>query len=491
MILDVFKKITGWCILFSVLGILALAVPPTVFDADHPSFILIIGVIGIWRYCIGIMHYIRGIFFLYLIFPLHRRRARAAVADDPPAHVYLLVTSFRIEAKTTAMVYRSVIEEACNCSLPATVVASIVEQSDESIIRCLWDYYQPAEQVQLKIVRIPGTGKRDALASGFRAIAHDMPDPSSVVAVVDGDTVLEPDVIKRCIPYFSLFPRVGALTTNEFCDVLGSYWLSQWHKLRFAQRHISMCSMGLSKRVLTLTGRMSIFRASIVTEPAFIDDVQNDTLDHWRLGKFKFLTGDDKSSWYSLMRQGWDTYYVPDAMINTVEHPPEKTFLRCARVLMFRWYGNSLRQNSRATKLGLSRLGLLTYYVLWDQRISMWTCLLGLSTAIVCSLEYSISYLLCYLLWIAITRTVVTFLLLVSGHRVGPAFPLMLYFNQIFGSLMKIFVFYRLDVQSWTRQKTKLKKSDDRFQAQFNRISTPIMTVTAISTFLAIVLHLV
>src|SRR3546814_17241852 len=82
--------------------------------------------------------------------------------------------------------------------------------------------------------------------------------------------------------------------------------MSEWHKLRFAQRHLNMCSMALTRRVLTLTGRMSLFRVGIVTDPRFIDDVQNDALDHWRLGRFKFLTGDDKSSWFSLMRLGWD-----------------------------------------------------------------------------------------------------------------------------------------------------------------------------------------
>ena len=84
--------------------------------------------------------------------------------------------------------------------------------------------------------------------------------------------------------------------------------------------------------------------ASVVTNPEFIADVESDSLMHWRLGRFKFLTGDDKSSWYSLMRLGYDTFYVPDAAINTVEHPPEKSFIKASRKLMFRWYGNNLRQ---------------------------------------------------------------------------------------------------------------------------------------------------
>ncbi|MGY2498514.1 glycosyltransferase, partial [Klebsiella pneumoniae] len=43
---------------------------------------------------------------------------------------------------------------------------------------------------------------------------------------------------------------------------------------RFVQRHINMCSMALSKRVLTMTGRLSFFRASVMTNPEFIKDVE-------------------------------------------------------------------------------------------------------------------------------------------------------------------------------------------------------------------------
>jgi glycosyltransferase Alg8 len=483
---------TGWLLLGCLLCSLALLVPPEVFSAGHPEFLLVVGGIGLWRYGVGLMHYLRGLFFCYVVFPRHRKQAAAAVLAQPPSHIYLMVTSFRIDAMTTAMVYRSVISEAIHCGYPATVVASIVELSDESLIHTLWQQAAPPEdRVTLRFVRIPGTGKRDGLANGFRAIARDMPDEQALVAVVDGDTVLSDGIIRQSCPYFSLFPNVGALTTNEYCDVLGSYWMSQWHKLRFAQRHISMCSMALSKRVLTLTGRMSLFRASVVTEPDFISDVENDHLDHWRLGRFKFLTGDDKSSWFSMMRQGWDTYYVPDAEITTVEHPPSKSFIAAARQLMFRWYGNSLRQNSRATRLGIKRLGWFTYYVLFDQRISMWTSVLGLTAAVLAGFKYDIGYQVIYLLWIALTRTLVSLMLLASGHKVGPGFPLMLYFNQIFGSLIKIYVVFRLDRQSWTRQNTKLKHDHGAFQTWFNRWSTTAMTFSAVSVFMAVVVHLV
>ena len=71
-----------------------------------------------------------------------------------------------------------------------------------------------------------------------------------------------------------------------------------WHRLRFAQRQILMCSMALSGRLITLTGRMAAYPVRIATDPSFIDIVQNDSLDHWRLGRFRLLTGEDKSTAY-------------------------------------------------------------------------------------------------------------------------------------------------------------------------------------------------
>ena len=481
----------GWLLFLGALAALAATLPSGAFHPEHAAFWFTLGVIGIWRYSLGAVHFLRGLYFLKLVFPRARSRADAAGPDAAPSQVYLLITSFRIDAATTAAVYRAAIREASASRVPATIVASIVEMADEQLIKLLWETMAPPAHVQLRIVRVAGTGKRDALAQGFRAISRDVPAEDALVAVIDGDTVLDPGVIERTSPFFKLQPRLGALTTNEFCEVHGSAVMREWHRLRFAQRHLNMCSMALSHRVLTLTGRMSIFRACIVTNPEFIRDVQEDALDHWRLGYFRFLTGDDKSSWYSLMRLGWDTWYVPDASITTVEHPPDRSFVRASRKLMFRWYGNSLRQNSRATRLGVRRLGAFTMYVLFDQRISMWTSLLGLSVALLSAVLNGPALLHTYLLWICSSRTVLTLLLAAGGHRIGPAFPLLLYYNQIVGSLMKIKVMFHLDRQSWTRQKTTLSRDQSRLQAALNQWSSNAMLAASASLFLALCISLV
>ncbi|WP_417660282.1 mannuronan synthase [Pseudomonas sp.] len=481
----------GWLFYLSLLMLLALALPTSTFDPESKHYLLLIGAVGIWRYSMGAIHFVRGCLFLYLVYPYYKRKVRKLGAAADPSHVFLMVTSFRIDALTTAMVYRSVIREAIECGYPTTMVCSIVELSDELLVKSMWEKMNPPAHVKLNFVRIPGTGKRDGLAYGFRAISRQLPDNKAVVAVIDGDTVLDVGVVRKTVPWFQLFPNVGGLTTNEFCEVRGSYIMSEWHKLRFAQRHLNMCSMALSKRVLTMTGRMSVFRAQVVTNPEFIADVESDHLEHWRLGRFQFLTGDDKSSWFSLMRLGYDTFYVPDAAINTVEHPPEKSFIKASRKLMFRWYGNNLRQNSRALRLGINRLGAFTSVVLFDQRVSMWTSLLGLAVAVIASIKYSPSFIIIYLLWIGITRLILTLLLSLSGHRIGPVYPAILYYNQIVGAMVKIYVFFRLDQQSWTRQPTKLNRDLASFSRLFNSWSSRAMTFTATSVFIAALLALV
>jgi glycosyltransferase Alg8 len=485
------NALTGWLLFFTGICCLVLLVPEVTFDPTSKKFILLVGVVGIWRYSIGMIHFVRGMWFMKRVFPRLRAKVDAMGDAALPPHIYLMVTSFRIDALTTASVYNSVFKEAMASRVPCTVVASIVEMSDELLVLSLYAKHELVNHVELKIVRIPGTGKRDGLACGFRAISRDIPDEDAVVAVIDGDTVLEPGCVAKTVPFFKTRPNMGALTTNEFCEVKGSYVMSEWHKLRFGQRHINMCSMALSNRVLTLTGRMSVFRAKVVTNPLFIDDVQYDNIFHWRLGHFRFLTGDDKSSWYSMMRLGWDTFYVPDAVVQTIEHPPNPNFFKASKQLMFRWYGNNLRQNARAIKLKPKRLGWFAYYVINDQRISMWTSLFGLSIAVAATLKYSAVYLLGYFLWIMITRTIITLTVRAGGHEIGPMYPVILYYNQIFGAVMKIYVFFRLDRQSWTRQPTKLKRDLESFQKLFNCWSSRIVTFAGASVFAAIIFSIV
>ncbi|MFO1350174.1 MAG: glycosyltransferase [Gammaproteobacteria bacterium] len=395
------------------------------------------------------------------------------------------MTSFRIDSATTIRVYRAAFEAAKNSGGTATVVASIVEMADQRLIKQLFaQMVTPQDSVRLVLVRIAGTGKRDALAYAFRAISRLRPGPDAVVAVIDGDSIVPPDLIAKSASFFRTVPGIGALTTDEDCQVQGRRIFREWYSLRFAQRQVLMCSMGLAERVLTLTGRMSMFRADIVCDPTFISAVENDYIDHWRLGRFKFLTGDDKSTWYWLLRHRYKMIYLPDVKVMTVEQPPAENFIEAAAMLMSRWFGNMLRTNSRALRLGPRRVGLFPWVAILDQRISMWTCLTGPILTLLATLFITPLALLVYLIWIASSRYLLTLLLLTVRPRISIYYPFLLYFNQIFGSFIKVYIFFRLDKQKWTRQKTTSKRSVSTSRARFTAALSTHMQVLCLAYFI-------
>jgi len=445
-----------WAHLLYVVAVAAFAaaLPAEAYSVIGGGFIGAVGILAIWRYGWGLLHFIRALIYRVKVFPRMREVADSLIAQETP-HAYLLVTTFRIDSAVTIRVYKAAFEAALAAPGRVTVVASVVETADQRLVKTLFGRLcSNQNKVDLVVVRIAGTGKRDALAYGFRAIARRCPSKDDVVAVIDGDSIIPRDLVRQCAGFFLSDPQIGALTTDELSEVRGGRIFQEWYALRFAQRHTLMSSMGLSERVLTLTGRMAMFRASIVCDPDFIRQVELDYIDHWRLGRFKFLTGDDKSSWFWLLRNGYKMIYVPDVIVWTVEDPPADKFVPAAAMLMVRWFGNMLRTNSRAVALGPKRIGPFTWWAILDQRMSMWTSLVGFSIAVIATFFISGYAFLLYALWILTSRYVLTLSLLTARPRVSVFYPFLLYFNQIFGSLMKVHIMFRLDRQKWTRQKT-------------------------------------
>ncbi len=466
----------------------ALVVPTDDLAHAHSGMLLGLGFLAVWRYGWGLTHFVRSNIYRSVVFPKMRREADAHVKADQSAHVYFLVTSFRIDGDTTASVYRAVFEAAKQSSGGATVVASIVEMADQRLVQQLYRLTRAEHAgVRLIITRIDGSGKRDALAYAFRTISRQEPGPEDVVAVIDGDSIVPVDLVKKCAGFFKADRKVGALTTDEISHVHGRAKFHIWYSLRFAQRHILMSSNGLSRKVLTLTGRMSMFRASIICNPDFINQVEADYLDHWRFGRLKFLTGDDKSSWFWLLRNGYRMLYIPDVVVATVEEPPSERFLPAATQLMVRWFGNMLRTNGRALALGPSRIGVFTWWTIFDQRISMWTSLAGLVMVLLVGTFETPAAFLVYLLWILITRYLQALMLFNSRARVSAFYPFFIYFNQIYGSLVKTYIFFHLNKQKWTRQKTTLADNRTRLQAFGREMASTTLHVTALACFVTFV----
>ncbi len=471
-----------------VLGAFTMALPETLWDSEHRNFILIIGYIALWRYSFWGINLTRFLIYEKMVFPKWRRTMDENLAEYLPSHVYLMVTSFRIDVHTTRQVYDSCMKEAVQFNkkhgVPVTIIASIVERCDEVLIKQIFAKYSPSHDVKLIFTRIGGTGKRDALAYGFRAISKERPPADAIAAVIDGDSLLEENLIEKCTPLFKLHPKMGALTTDEVCQVEGNAKFRNWYSMRFAQRHIYMSSVSLSKRVLTLTGRMSMFRADILTDPKFIERVELDWVDHWRFKRFKFLTGDDKSSWYHILSRGYEMLYVPDVKVLTIETPPDPRFIHSSIVLMRRWFGNMLRTNDRAIKLGPGIMGWFPWISIIDQRLSMWTSLTGLTVTMLAwlaGIDYAFVF---YIYWMMLTRYIIVLTYLLSRPYVSATYPFFLYYNQIVGSLVKTYVLFRLDKQKWTRQNTSLSSGVAGWEQRMMNFGSFYMNLFAYSLFI-------
>ncbi len=478
----------GFCILTFFMLSVASFLPPIMFHPGAGQFIVTIGFLALWRYSWGTFHFIRSLIYRKIIFPRWRKEVDHEGSELMPSQAYILITTYRIDAKLTARVFRSAVQEAVASNIPVTIVPSIVEQADEFIYRDLFKSFKPPERVKLRIVRIPGSGKRDALAQGFKAISRDMPPLDSIVVVMDGDTVLGANLFKRAMPFFKLRPNLGALTTDELAQVQGSGpWMQEWHDMRFAQRQILMSSLSLSKRVMTLTGRMSMFKASIVTNKDFIAHMTNDSLNHGRLGNFKFLTGDDKSSLYWVLKEGYEQIYLPDVQVLTIETPFAANFFKASSSLMFRWFGNMLRTNMRILKLGPRRMPFVVWWSFLDQRMSMWTSLAGPVFAAMLSIQYGMALLFYYLVWVLFVRWVMSLVLLSVRPVISWRYPFLLYYSQIYGALLKTYVLFRLDRQSWTRQKTNLKRGLSAWEERWNMLSSIAVHSASYLLFIAVI----
>jgi mannuronan synthase len=474
-------------VLFVYVCVFALAVlnlPPQRLDRPTTIFIVSIGLLALWRYSWWGLHVVRALRYRKIRFPAYRQAADASAEIERPEHVYVLITSYRITAETTFKVHDALVKNAVEYGAPTTIIAAVTDQTDVDVLgQVLAENGAPAN-IRVRYMFQRGDGKRSAMADVLRFIAREMPSPRAVVVFMDGDVQLAPDALAKSIPFFFAQPDLGALTTNNSAMVSGDGWTREWYDLRYAQRDLLMCSMSLSSRLLVLTGRFSVFRANLVTRASFIEIVERDHLEHWRFGRFAFLSGDDKSTWFWLLKHGYRMIYVPDVYARGFEQLPDpQSFVGGTISLMRRWYGNMLRNNGRAVRLGPRPMGLFTWWCLVDQRLSIWTSLTGPGIAVLLSLVHQWSFALGYLAWIMLVRLAATTLLGAYRRRFSPLWPILLYYNQIMGALVKTYVASRLDQQSWVRQNITASGPGNLRQARHRRRISALIHGTKLAAF--------
>jgi len=437
---------------FAVCLILVISMPNTIWDPELRKVTITLGVLGIWRYCWWFTHVIRSEIYQKVKFPKIRAASEKRWHDGwRPRHVHFMMTTFMERRDTTELVLQSICREVRESGIPTTLWLGSGDGYDENI---MMNYLrQHAEDLPLEfvIVRQNVSGKRMAIGLVLRAMSRRGIHKDDLIVFMDGDAILAPGILRKCCPLFEADEDLQAVTTDEEVLCFGPSWMQSWLTMRFAQRRIAMQSHAMSNKVLTLTGRMSVFRAKHLTQYAFIRTLEADHLTHWLWGKFRFLSGDDKSTWYYMLQQDAKMLYVSDALVYTVEEVEGSGIERMTQNFR-RWSGNMLRNGTRALLLGPKKVGFFIWWCVMDQRIAMWTMLFSPIVAISVTLLQDFSFIYAYFIWIAVSRMALSLFLYRYSTTVHLEWPFILYFNQLLNAGVKVYCLARLSKQRWTNR---------------------------------------
>ena len=476
----------------TALGMVAFAlalfslIPERALTPSDVAFIATLGLIGLWRWGWGGYHMLRAYAFTRHVFPMIRKRARADRSVQG-RHVAVVILSWKMGDAMNAAVYSNLFRDILDNGGGGTVVAAVSSDQDEALIAHVHRRIDKAGLIRLAFTRQDGTGKRSAMADALARLRALGVPPDCPGILMDGDTLVQPGLIRATAPILLHQPRVGALTVDNTPLVAGGMLDREWYRLRMAQRHVYMSSMALGGRVLVLTGRWSMFRSQILTHPNFAANLLEDVLHHPRLGRIVMLTGDDKSTWRWVIEAGWDITYVPDEVIYCLESLPGKGFVADTIGLQKRWFGNMVRGGAKAMRLGPRKLGWFTYLALLDQKVSMWTPLLGIVFFGLAGLLHDPVFFVIFLLWITLTRSLHAGLTGLISGRWHPIFPALTYYGQVVGAGIKIFVNHNPNVQKWTRQNTGGASAD---RAAMVRADSKLMLAASLAGFVALVVML-
>ncbi|MBU0720955.1 glycosyltransferase family 2 protein [bacterium] len=446
-------------------SILLYVMWPYVYYAKNET-ILVLGLFAAWRYGWLVLNFTRAFIYAKFAYPsLLNQIKKLDESAKYPSHIYFSIPSYKEEPWVSIETFKSIMNELSVIPSSATIIVSTSGNPDEdSIIYQTCKAHYAFNKVEL-VFQHQKEGKRIAMGHAMRAIARRYlkkdTDYNSVTFFMDGDSYLERGFFQKLLPHFAIDKELGAVTTNEAAFIhTNSNWYKDWFNLKFGQRHTLFQSHSLSKKVLTLTGRLSAYRTDLIIRDEFIKRVENDIISTVMHGKFRFLMGDDKTTWFNLLKDGWNMRYLPDVLCYSLESR-DADFLELSRSLPYRWYGNTLRNSNRALALGPKKIkSFFIWWAILDQRISMWTSLVGITGAAILGLFKAYFYFIFYIVWVFYVRTFQLAVISYNGHPVSiRTIPLMLY-GQWIGSFVKIKALFNLSDQKWSKG-NEVQKNDD------------------------------
>jgi len=439
----------------TIASILLYIMMPYVKDAKNGSLIML-GLFALWRYSWLILNLTRAFLYAKVAYPKLKKKIQNLPEDTKyPHHIYFSVSSYKEKDWVSVETFKSIMNELSRIPSSATIIVSTSgNPQEDAVIYDTCKAHYAFGKVEL-VFQHQKEGKHIGIGDSIRAIAqcyHKKDrDYNSVTFFMDGDSCLEKGFFEKLLPHFAIDSKLGAVTTNEAAFIrTNSNWYKDWFNLKFGQRHTLFQSYSLSQKVLSLTGKLSAYRTDIIVKEAFMN------------GKSRFLMGDDKTTWFALLEAGWNMRYLPDALCYSLESR-DADFLDLSCHLPYRWYGNRVRNLNCVLALGPKRIkSFFIWWAILDQRIAMWTSLVGIISTAILGVTQAYFYFLFYVVWVLYVRIFQISVIAYNGHPVSMrSIPLILY-AQWWGSFVKIkALFYLPDQKCSSVAKEKHKLFDN------------------------------
>jgi cellulose synthase/poly-beta-1,6-N-acetylglucosamine synthase-like glycosyltransferase len=203
-----------------------------------------------------------------------------------------------------------------------TELIAVVDGGDPEVAAVAYDYCD-------RVIRIPKSGKRAGIATGFEAT-----DASTdVVVVLDSDTVWEPGALQEMLRPFA-DPRVGGVTPRQAIFDTGTNPVRRFADwLEDLRYHLVVPAQSVFGQVGCLAGRTIAYRREAF-EPA-VERLVGQSVFGVRLH-----VGDDRVLTNELLRNGWKTVYQSTALVTTDAPSTWRTFWR----QQLRWGRSSQRE---------------------------------------------------------------------------------------------------------------------------------------------------
>lgn len=448
--------IVCYCLALALLVYLLYDITCKYWYYDTVKLFIALGTVGLIRLGIKFAHIIRVLIYKSVIFP--KLRQKAGTSFSSIKELFVIVPTYMEKDWITHAVFRSISLESAKVPIKVTVVVCTNDPGDREHINATLNDFPLAKNTRVRIIGQSTKGKRNALADSLRYIRKIAKKPeNSLIALMDGDAIWGEDLLQKTLPIFETNPRVGGVTTNEELISFGSEFYKNWFDYRLAIRDYYMSSHSFSKKTLCLTGRFSVIRGSIGVLDDFIEIVENDSMNHWLWGKVKFLGGDDKSTWFWIYKNGHkigknEFIYVPDATVYTIECINENGFVRAQKNLK-RWFTNTARNNMRSLQiLPFIRTPFFIWFCILSQRLTMFTNLIGILTALALGIFVNAVFLPAFLYLFLVNTFFMNMVISINRKRTLYHGIYIRFIDQFVGTIVKLWSFSHIAQQKWVHR---------------------------------------